>query len=76
MTYVRSLALEDPDRLPTMIESKDMEDLESLLPKYEQKDQAVAIGSQITEFSKAIPADIRPAISNSLLLAQLAVTSG
>jgi hypothetical protein len=42
------------------------------LPVYEAKEQAVAVGSQIAEFSKRVPAPLRPAISNSFLLAQLA----
>jgi hypothetical protein len=41
-------------------------------PTYEPKDQAVAIGSQIAEFSQLVPVELRPAISNSFLLAQLA----
>lgn len=41
-------------------------------PTYSSKDQAVAVGSQIAEFSKNVPVAMRPAISNSFLLAQLA----
>jgi len=35
-------------------------------------DQAVTVGSQIAEFAANVPADMRPRISNSFLLAQLA----
>lgn len=35
-------------------------------------DQAVTIGSQIAEFAANVPAELRPQISNSFLLAQLA----
>jgi len=35
-------------------------------------DQAVTVGSQIAEFAADVPAELRPAISNSFLLAQLA----
>jgi hypothetical protein len=42
------------------------------LPTYGNQDQAVAVGSQIAEFSARVPAALRPAISNSFLLAQLA----
>jgi hypothetical protein len=41
-------------------------------PTYDNKDQAVAVGSQIAEFSDKVPVALRPAISNSFLLAQLA----
>jgi hypothetical protein len=71
-SYIDRLALDGPGELRTTIESRGAEDLEALLPKYGQEDQAVAIGSQLTEFTKAVPVDIRPTISNSLLLAQLA----
>ena len=42
------------------------------LPTYDNKDQAVTVGSQVAEFSARVPAALRPAISNSFLLAQLA----
>lgn len=46
---------------------------ERALPSYEaNKPQAVTIGSQIAEFAAAVPAEMRPHISNSFLLAQLA----
>lgn len=43
-------------------------------PEFNLERQAVAIGSQITEFSNNVPADLRPHIANSLLLAQLAAS--
>jgi len=45
---------------------------EGLVPRYEGSDQAVVIGSQIAEFAANVPSDLRPHISNSFLLAQLA----
>lgn len=44
----------------------------SALPKYGTEDQAIAVGSQIAEFSERVAAELRPDISNSFLLAQLA----
>jgi len=41
-------------------------------PTYNNKAQAFAIGSQLVEFSGRVPAALRPAIINSVLLAQLA----
>ena len=41
-------------------------------PVYNDENQAVVIGSQIAEFADGVPADVRPHVSNSLLLAQLA----
>jgi hypothetical protein len=45
---------------------------EAALPSYGTQEQAVAVGSQIAEFSQKVPAALRPAISNSFLIAQLA----
>lgn len=43
------------------------------LPSYESGvEQAVTVGSQISEFSKSVPQDIRANIDNAFLLAQLA----
>ncbi len=43
------------------------------LPEYASGvDEAVTVGSQIAEFAADVPADMRPRISNSFLLAQLA----
>ncbi len=39
---------------------------------FSQEQEAVAVGAQLTEFSDSVPADLRPLISNSMLLAQLA----
>ncbi|MGG5890104.1 hypothetical protein ACLF3G_23530 [Falsiroseomonas sp. HC035] len=41
-------------------------------PEFTDAPQGVAIGSQLTEFTSRVGEAIRPAISNSLLLAQLA----
>src|SRR5262249_54098133 len=41
-------------------------------PDFTGAHQAVTIGSLMTEFSNAVPRSIRPAISNALLLGQLA----
>jgi hypothetical protein len=41
-------------------------------PKFTDGQQGLAIGSQLTEFTSNVTAVIRPAVSNSLLLAQLA----
>jgi hypothetical protein len=41
-------------------------------PAFTGKQQAVTVGSQMAEFSAAVPESIRPAISNGLLLGQLA----
>jgi hypothetical protein len=41
-------------------------------PDFGTERQAVAVGSQLTEFTPAVSTDARSAISNSLLLAQLA----
>ncbi|MDF3019432.1 MAG: hypothetical protein K0Q92_735 [Steroidobacteraceae bacterium] len=39
---------------------------------FKQEKEVVAVGAQLTEFSDSVPADLRPPISNSMLLAQLA----
>lgn len=41
-------------------------------PTFTGGDQGLVIGSQLTEFTTGVPRTIRPAIGNSLLLAQLA----
>jgi patatin-like phospholipase len=41
-------------------------------PTFTSTDQAVTVRSQMAEFSAAVPQSIRPAISNGLLLGQLA----
>ena len=41
-------------------------------PAFQSVAQAVAIGPQLTEFSDKVPQSLRPAISNGLLLGQLA----
>src|SRR5947209_1496407 len=41
-------------------------------PAFTAGPQGFAIGSQLTEFTPQVAASVRPAVSNSLLLAQLA----
>jgi hypothetical protein len=41
-------------------------------PAFRSVAQALTVGSQITEFSNTVPQSIRPAVSNGLLLGQLA----
>ncbi len=41
-------------------------------PSFQSVAQAVSVGSQMTEFSSKVPQSTRPAISNGLLLGQLA----
>jgi hypothetical protein len=41
-------------------------------PVFNSVDQALTIGSQMAEFSNKVPQSVRPAISNGLLLGQLA----
>jgi hypothetical protein len=43
-------------------------------PQFTDKREVVAVGPQLAEFSSAVPADLRPLISNSMLLAQLAAS--
>lgn len=39
---------------------------------FKDEQEVVAVGAQLAEFSDSVPADLRPLISNSMLLAQLA----
>jgi hypothetical protein len=41
-------------------------------PTFSDQRELMAVGAQLTEFSDATPADLRPLIANSMLLAQLA----
>lgn len=41
-------------------------------PVFKDQQEVVAVGAQLAEFSHSVPADLRPLISNSMLLAQLA----
>ncbi len=41
-------------------------------PEFQSVAQALAVGAQMTEFSNKVPQSLRPAISNGLLLGQLA----
>lgn len=68
-SFVQALALPD---IPRFTEAESA-GLDAAGPVYQaNKDQAVVVGSQIAEFAAAVPRDLRPAISNSFLLAQLA----
>jgi hypothetical protein len=59
--YVMSLDLPEPEE--SAFESA---------PDFIAAQQAVTVGSQLTEFTAAVSTDVRSAVSNSLLLAQLA----
>ena len=59
--YLMSLELPEPEA----------SEFESA-PDFTTQPQAVAVGSQLTEFTAAVSTDARSAISNTLLLAQLA----
>ncbi|TAT91705.1 hypothetical protein ELH77_38670 [Rhizobium ruizarguesonis] len=64
-SYINSLDLpEAPRRGP--------EEQEPPPPDFTAADQAITVGSQMAEFSNTVPQSIRPAISNALLLGQLA----
>lgn len=41
-------------------------------PQFTGEREVVAVGAQLAEFSDTVPADLRPLIANSMLLAQLA----
>ena len=64
LSYVETIEVTDPE--VSALEAS------TSPPEFKEARQAVAIGSQITEFSDKVPADIRPHLANSLLLAQLA----
>lgn len=69
--FVQNLEI-DPPKLFRAPETSDI-DQEGSVPNYKNRaDQAVVIGSQIAEFAADVPPELRPQISNSLLLAQLA----
>jgi hypothetical protein len=61
--FIKSLVL--PDRGPAF-------ETAGTPPEYSSKQEVVAVGAQLAEFSTAVSADLRPLISNSMLLAQLA----
>lgn len=68
--FVRSIEIDPPPAFRSL--AQDDRVLESSVPTYRDSDQAVVIGSQIAEFAADVPAELRPHISNSFLLAQLA----
>ena len=49
-----------------------MEGLEAAVPQFTDQQAAIAIGSQLAEFSERVPAAERAAVADCLLLAQLA----
>lgn len=71
LNYLTDIPLPAPELSPFALESADGE-----LPRppaYETGiDQTVTVGSQIAEFATGVPAELRPLIANSFLLAQLA----
>lgn len=68
--FVQSIAIDPPQKTRSL----EMVGADSKIvsPTYTDEHQAVVIGSQIAEFDAGIPAAMRPLISNSFLLAQLA----
>ncbi len=64
-TYIQNLELPPPV-------SRGAADQAPPPPAFKSVAQAVTVGSQMTEFSSKVPQSIRPAISNGLLLGQLA----
>src|SRR5476649_486751 len=58
--------------LPLPVPLESMGEAESLAPTFIQEPQAVSVGSQLTEFTANVPPDVRAAVSDSMLLAQLA----
>ena len=68
--FVKNINIDPPKTLRSF--RKAGAHLESLVPKVKDSDQAVVIGSQLAEFAADVPFELRPLISNSFLLAQLA----
>ncbi len=64
-TYIQNLELPPPV-------SRGAADQAPPPPAFKSAAQAVTVGSQMAEFSSKVPQSIRPAISNGLLLGQLA----
>ena len=67
-TFIEGLSLEPPRVQRFEVNERG----EQPSVTFRNDDQAVAVGSQIAEFARNVPAEIRPQISNSILLAQLA----
>ncbi len=68
--HLQAITLDPPPR----IHLESTRDQEAPPPPSYKEDgaQTVAVGSQIAEFASSVPADLRPQITNSFLLAQLA----
>jgi len=62
----------DALELPPVYESLGADADAALGPKFVDAPQAVAVGAQLAEFTAKVPPDLRAAISDSMLLAQLA----
>jgi len=65
VAYIENLDVPSPQR-------RGPEEPPALPPVFTGSKQGIAIGSQLTEFTAQVAQVIRPAVSNSLLLAQLA----
>lgn len=69
-SFLESVRLPRP---PAELEGVTERTARSTPPEYNAGvEQAVTVGSQIAEFAENVPAELRPQISNSFLLAQLA----
>jgi hypothetical protein len=68
----RIAAYVDALELPPVYESLGADAEAALGPKFVDAPQAVAVGAQLAEFTDKVPPDLRAAISDCLLLAQLA----
>src|SRR5215831_20847644 len=62
----------DALELPPVYESLGADAEAALGPKFVDAPQTVAVGAQLAEFTDKVPPDLRAAISDGLLLAQLA----
>lgn len=72
-SFLERIELDESSLFAAEATGQEGDSLRTLLPSYQaDKDQAVIVGSQITEFAANVPADLRPQVSNSFLLAQLA----
>ena len=73
--FVEGLPLEKPPQVTRSVKAARgtrAAETEQPAVTFRNDGQALAVGSQIAEFAENVPVKIRPAISNSILLAQLA----
>lgn len=69
LEFFKSVALSAPEAQLEAIN-------EAQLPTYDgDVQQAITVGSQISEYAKAVPVELRPYIDNSFLLAQFAANA-